>query len=330
MCSRGTCVCVCVCVLMGELCCGGHCVCVFAHVCGCVSFVCRAVWLVNTGADMSNIISRNKTAEGEEGGSNSHSPPHSPPQSTHHSPPHSPPHSPLHSPPHPPIPEDAPPTQSQYTPRTATPLKSAMATHGSTKKKRVTISPHTSSCIDDDDDTGALPLPNSDGEDLADEDCVEEGEGEGEGEEDPLVVDAEEGFPPATSVLTEPVAEETTNESGNGAACVDGGTMDADEGLGGEVGQEPSSTTGEENDGDQREGEEGSVEGEDTGTLDQQEGTLDKMSENAVGSSPTGRFLKFDFEVGRGSFKTVYRGLDTETGVAVAWCELSVSGCFNW
>jgi WNK lysine deficient protein kinase len=26
--------------------------------------------------------------------------------------------------------------------------------------------------------------------------------------------------------------------------------------------------------------------------------------------------------LGRGSFKTVYRGLDTETGVAVAWCEL--------
>jgi WNK lysine deficient protein kinase len=29
--------------------------------------------------------------------------------------------------------------------------------------------------------------------------------------------------------------------------------------------------------------------------------------------------------LGRGSFKTVYRGLDTETGVAVAWCELQGS-----
>uniref|UniRef100_A0A183E1N3 Protein kinase domain-containing protein n=1 Tax=Gongylonema pulchrum TaxID=637853 RepID=A0A183E1N3_9BILA len=38
-----------------------------------------------------------------------------------------------------------------------------------------------------------------------------------------------------------------------------------------------------------------------------------------------GRFLKFDEELGRGSFKTVYRGLDTETGVAVAWCELQES-----
>lgn len=35
-----------------------------------------------------------------------------------------------------------------------------------------------------------------------------------------------------------------------------------------------------------------------------------------------GRFLKFDEELGRGSFKTVFRGLDTETGVALAWCEL--------
>ncbi|XP_067613932.1 serine/threonine-protein kinase Wnk isoform X5 [Eurosta solidaginis] len=41
-----------------------------------------------------------------------------------------------------------------------------------------------------------------------------------------------------------------------------------------------------------------------------------------VAMSPCGRFFKYDKEVGRGSFKTVYRGLDTETGVAVAWCEL--------
>lgn len=35
--------------------------------------------------------------------------------------------------------------------------------------------------------------------------------------------------------------------------------------------------------------------------------------------------MKFDEELGRGSFKTVFRGLDTETGVAVAWCELQDS-----
>eukprot|EP00080_Pristionchus_pacificus_P012918 PDM72938.1 hpo-11 [Pristionchus pacificus] len=47
--------------------------------------------------------------------------------------------------------------------------------------------------------------------------------------------------------------------------------------------------------------------------------------EKPIDKSPDGRFLKFDEELGRGSFKTVYRGLDTETGVAVAWCELQES-----
>lgn len=44
----------------------------------------------------------------------------------------------------------------------------------------------------------------------------------------------------------------------------------------------------------------------------------------AVATSLDGRFLKFDIELGRGSFKTVYKGLDTETWVEVAWCELQV------
>lgn len=55
------------------------------------------------------------------------------------------------------------------------------------------------------------------------------------------------------------------------------------------------------------------------------DGTLeDDDEEKAIGVSPDGRFLKFEEEIGRGSFKTVYRGLDTQTGVAVAWCELQV------
>lgn len=45
----------------------------------------------------------------------------------------------------------------------------------------------------------------------------------------------------------------------------------------------------------------------------------------AVSTSPGGRFLKFDIELGRGSFKTVYKGLDTDTWVEVAWCELQVN-----
>lgn len=51
---------------------------------------------------------------------------------------------------------------------------------------------------------------------------------------------------------------------------------------------------------------------------------IDEAEEKAVSTSPDGRFFKFDIEIGRGSFKTVFKGLDTETGVAVAWCELQV------
>lgn len=46
--------------------------------------------------------------------------------------------------------------------------------------------------------------------------------------------------------------------------------------------------------------------------------------DRAVAYSPEKRFVKYDCEIGRGSFKTVYKGLDTETGVAIAWCELQV------
>ena len=48
------------------------------------------------------------------------------------------------------------------------------------------------------------------------------------------------------------------------------------------------------------------------------------QEERAVAYSPGNQFIKYDIEIGRGSFKTVYKGLDTETGVAVAWCELQV------
>ncbi|XP_061926480.1 serine/threonine-protein kinase WNK1-like isoform X1 [Entelurus aequoreus] len=51
---------------------------------------------------------------------------------------------------------------------------------------------------------------------------------------------------------------------------------------------------------------------------------IEEAETKAVGTSPDGRFLKFDIEIGRGSFKTVYKGLDTETTVEVAWCELQM------
>ncbi|XP_069608006.1 serine/threonine-protein kinase WNK4 [Ranitomeya imitator] len=49
---------------------------------------------------------------------------------------------------------------------------------------------------------------------------------------------------------------------------------------------------------------------------------IDENETKAVATSPDGRYLKFNIEIGRGSFKTVYKGLDTETTVEVAWCEL--------
>ena len=50
----------------------------------------------------------------------------------------------------------------------------------------------------------------------------------------------------------------------------------------------------------------------------------DEMEDKVIATSPDGDFLKFEHEIGRGSFKTVYKGVDTETGVQVAWCELQV------
>ncbi len=73
--------------------------------------------------------------------------------------------------------------------------------------------------------------------------------------------------------------------------------------------------------GEKKEGDEEKKEGE-----GEKKGTgEDDDAEKAINTSPEGRFLKFDTEIGRGSFKTVFKGLDTETGVQVAWCELQVN-----
>jgi len=55
----------------------------------------------------------------------------------------------------------------------------------------------------------------------------------------------------------------------------------------------------------------------------------EEEEERQIGTSPNGRFLKFDKNIGRGSFKTVFKGLDTETGVHVAWCELQVGVSYD-
>jgi len=41
--------------------------------------------------------------------------------------------------------------------------------------------------------------------------------------------------------------------------------------------------------------------------------------------SPTGRFKRFSEELGRGAYKTVYRGIDHDTGREVAWSLINIS-----
>ncbi|KRY33536.1 Serine/threonine-protein kinase WNK1 [Trichinella spiralis] len=66
-----------------------------------------------------------------------------------------------------------------------------------------------------------------------------------------------------------------------------------------------------------------SDEGEDVAETElSKEEESELLEDKAIDQSVDGRFLKFEEEIGRGSFKTVFRGLDTESGVSVAWCEL--------
>lgn len=81
--------------------------------------------------------------------------------------------------------------------------------------------------------------------------------------------------------------------------------------------------SGEEARGARREAKEEAVSSDVTGKAGSDENE-EEPGMKAVSTSPGGRFLKFDIELGRGSFKTVYKGLDTDTWVEVAWCELQV------
>lgn len=45
------------------------------------------------------------------------------------------------------------------------------------------------------------------------------------------------------------------------------------------------------------------------------------LDEKLIDRSPNGRFLKFDEKLYEDTLKTVYLGLDIETGIDVAWCE---------
>ncbi|XP_060127435.1 serine/threonine-protein kinase WNK2 isoform X8 [Zootoca vivipara] len=84
--------------------------------------------------------------------------------------------------------------------------------------------------------------------------------------------------------------------------------------------EEPKESSGKE-DAEKKEAPE-SLKEQSKSKKEEAEDEEEEADMKAVATSPDGRFLKFDIELGRGSFKTVYKGLDTETWVEVAWCEL--------
>ena len=51
-----------------------------------------------------------------------------------------------------------------------------------------------------------------------------------------------------------------------------------------------------------------------------------KNVETAVEKSPEGRYLRFRDRLGRGAFKTVYKGIDTYEMREVAWNAVSIRG----
>ncbi|XP_064161107.1 serine/threonine-protein kinase WNK2-like isoform X3 [Anguilla rostrata] len=86
--------------------------------------------------------------------------------------------------------------------------------------------------------------------------------------------------------------------------------------------ESPSPDVGKEKDDtEQKPGDNSAINVQSNGKAQSDENE-EEAEMKAVSTSPGGRFLKFDIELGRGSFKTVYKGLDTDTWVEVAWCEL--------
>ena len=53
--------------------------------------------------------------------------------------------------------------------------------------------------------------------------------------------------------------------------------------------------------------------------------TGEEESEETLEISPDGTYYKLNREIGRGAFKTVHRGMNANTGAAVAWCELQAN-----
>jgi WNK lysine deficient protein kinase len=123
---------------------------------------------------------------------------------------------------------------------------------------------------------------------------------------------------------SEPIAESTLNmdeSKKNLNTTADEQSAQAKQQQGGQLASQPSAQNladlaSQKADASQKSDQ---YESEKEKELDMQE------DEKPIDESPDKRFLKYDVEIGHGSFKTVYKGLDTESGVPVAWCELHVS-----
>ncbi|CAG9317215.1 unnamed protein product [Blepharisma stoltei] len=54
--------------------------------------------------------------------------------------------------------------------------------------------------------------------------------------------------------------------------------------------------------------------------------TYNKAAPQIIENSPTGRFSRFDEEIGSGAYKTVYKAIDNDTGCEVAWNTVKTHG----
>ncbi|XP_078241479.1 serine/threonine-protein kinase WNK2 isoform X9 [Pogona vitticeps] len=128
----------------------------------------------------------------------------------------------------------------------------------------------------------------------------------------------------AVAAAPVPVAPSATAEAKAGVAAESplaaGGDAKEEGGGGGGGGGGDSNEEGKE-DAEKKEAPDSSKD-QSKSKKEEAEEEEEEADMKAVATSPDGRFLKFDIELGRGSFKTVYKGLDTETWVEVAWCEL--------
>nr|XP_020659319.1 serine/threonine-protein kinase WNK2 isoform X1 [Pogona vitticeps] len=127
----------------------------------------------------------------------------------------------------------------------------------------------------------------------------------------------------AVAAAPVPVAPSATAEAKAGVAAespLAAGGDAKEEGGGGGGGGGDSNEEGKE-DAEKKEAPDSSKD-QSKSKKEEAEEEEEEADMKAVATSPDGRFLKFDIELGRGSFKTVYKGLDTETWVEVAWCEL--------